>query len=138
MTILLGYQWAAAFDNAAELAAVETNVPTYRSRPLLVRDAPFDDGLIRGRADKLSETTGFQTFDWIFDLMSVAQYRYIQDTYTVGGTSYSGKLTVRTRDRDGAFANYNAVLRLPKGSELTRFRDCYRDVRLHFIIEEAL
>lgn len=133
-----GYQWIDGFNNAAGLTAIEDDVPVYQHFPLIVRDAPFNDGLLRPRADKLRETTGFQTFDWLIDILGEAQYRYIQDTYTVGGTSYSGKMTVRTRDRDGAFANYSAVLHLPMIPELRRQRDAFRDVVLHFVVEEAL
>lgn len=126
------YGWSGTPNN------VETTFPTYQGHPLIVRGRGlYDPGIIRTRADKLDYLTGFSTVIWRIKVLSVAQYNYFQDTYTVGGNSYSGKVTIRTRNTDDAFANVNAVLKMPKASTLTKHptADAYRDVEIRFVVE---
>lgn len=137
--IFQGYQWAAGFNNAAGLKAVEMDVPVFRNMPFYVHAiGSWDEGVARARADKLVTIGGFQRFAWGVDLFGDAQYNYIQSTYTAGGTGLSAKMTVRTLNRAGAFANYSAVLILPKKTELERIWNAYRSVVLQFVVEAAL
>lgn|SRR5574341_428623 len=136
-----GYQWATGFNNAAGLANVETDIVEYRNQPLIVSGrGTFDEGIIRSRSDKTAYATGFNSFTWFISVLGEDQYDDIQSSYTPGGTGYSAKMTVRTRNRSGDFANYNAVLRLPKKSELERIRGQagFRNVELRFLIDSAL
>ena len=140
MSVLLqGYQWSAGFNNAAGLKDVEVDVPAFLGKPFYIHGAgSWDEGIVRPRADKLVTITGFQRFAWTADVMSDEQYNYIQATYTPGGTGLRAKMTVRSRNRSGSFANYSAVLVLPKKSDLSRIWNAYRDVTLGFIVEAAL
>lgn len=136
--ILQGYQWASGFNNAAGLASVETDVPTYMNNPFYVHAlGAWDEGIVRTRGDMTLGVYGFQRVTWIADVMSDAQYNYIQ-AKSPGGNGLSVKMTIRTLDRASAFANYSAILHLPKKSGLERRWDAYRDVPLVFIIEAAL
>lgn len=137
--ILQGYKWAASFDNATALKNVEVDVPVFQNKPFYVHgQGSWDEGIARVRADKLISVAGFQSFIWIADIMSDEQYNYIQATYTPGGIGLSAKMTVRTLNRAGVFANYNAVLRLRKKSELERIWGAFRNVPLAFLVEAAL
>lgn len=137
--IATGYKWAAGFSNTSGLKAIERDVPTFMGKPFYVHgQGSWDEGITHMRADKLISTTGFQRFTLIADVMSDVQYNYIQATYSPGGTGLSAKMTVRTLNRSGSFANYSAVLHLPKKSDLQRVWNAFRAVPLLFIVEAAL
>lgn len=143
MAIILqpDYKWVASFNNAGNLVAVQSVVPMYQNKPMIIQGrGNWNLGNVFERADKMTTVTGFGSFFWLIKVMSVNQYDYIQDTYTVGGNSLSAKMTVRTRSKgdDTTFANYSAVLRLPKIGDLERRQDAYLNVRLTFIEEAAL
>ena len=67
----------------------------------------FNPGKIVIRLDGLTSTVGKNKQTFAMG-MTFPQYTYIRDTYCGGG--YSGKVTVRTRWMDNAWANYNATL----------------------------
>lgn len=141
MIFRLGHKIAAGWNQAGSLAYIEDAVVWYQGKPLIIRSrGGWDEGIERDRADKLSTITGFQIFEWAAPVMGANQYDNLQDTYTVGGTSLRGKVTVRTRsiNDDDTFANYNAVLVLPKRKDLERKFDAYLNVKLRFIVEAAL
>lgn len=138
MAILQGYQWATGFNNASALKSVEVDVPTFQNKPFYVHAmGGWDGGLLRPRGDKTIGVYGFQRITWIADLMSDAQYNYIQ-AKTPGGNGFSVKMTIRTLNQASVFANYSAVLQLPKKAELDRIWNAYRNVALVFTIEAAL
>lgn len=137
-SLLTGYQWASGFNNAGALLAVENDVPTFRNKPFYIHAlGSWDEGILRARADKTVIATGFNRITWIADLMSDTQYNYIQ-AKSPGGNGYSVKMTIRTLTRASAFANYSAVLQIPKKTDLDRIWNAYRNVALVFIIEAAL
>lgn len=137
--IFQGYKWAAGFDATSLLKSVEVDVPTFQNKPFYVHAlGSWDEGVTRIRADKLVGINGFTLFTWTADIMSDEQYNYIQANYTAGGNGLSGKMTVRTINGIGDFANYNAVMRLRKKSDLERIWNAYRNVPLSFVVEEAL
>lgn len=137
--LLQGYQWATGFNNVPGLKAVEMDVPTFRGKPFYVHAlGAWDPGVVRMRGDGTEGTYGFKRPTWLADVMGLAQYNYIQATYTPGGIGMSAKLTIRTRNGQDVFANFNAILYLPKKSELQRRWDAYRDAPLVFSIREAL
>lgn len=133
-------KWVASFNNAGNLVAVQSVVPTYQGKPMIIQSRGSWESVVRSKANKHSYETGFDIFVWTVPVMGVNQYDYIQDTYTVGGISLSGEMTVRTRSKqdDDTYANYSAVLRLPKQSTLRRKQDSYQNVPLRFIVEAAL
>jgi hypothetical protein len=135
------YALAAGYSSAGSLVNVETSFPTYQEHPLIVQGrGTWDDGIERERADKLSTLTGFQIFKWKLPVMSMAQYDYAQDTYTTGSNGLRGKVTVTTRSiaDDDTWANYNAVMHLPKRTDLERKQDAFLDVEIIFVVHEAL
>lgn len=137
-SLVQSYQWASGFNNAAGLVAVALDVPTFNNMPFYVHSlGSWDDGILRNRADKTLGRYGYQRLTWIADVMSDTQYNYIQ-AKSPGGNGFSVKMTIRTLTQASAFANYSAVLHLPKKSELNRIWDAYRSVPLLFIIEAAL
>ena len=134
-----GYQWATGLNNAGGLANIEDDVPRYQGEPFIIQGrGALSSGIIRQRADSSLYTTGLVTFVWIAPIMSEAQYDYIQDTYTVGGNSLYGLMTVRTLNDATTFANYNATMQIPDRSELTRKRNAFQDVTITFTNVEAL
>lgn len=135
-----GLKWATGFNNAAGLVSVEDTAPTYMGSGLILMARPVDDGIKRARPDKLNYTTGFQTIVWVAAAMSDDQYNYIQDTFTVGGISYSGKMTIRTQIQanTATYANYSVVLDLPKPNELERVPGGFLNVEIRYIVEAAL
>jgi hypothetical protein len=135
------YSLAAGYDAAGSLVNVETGFPTYQGHPLIVQGrGTWDEGVERDRADKLSTLTGFQTFKWLIPVMGVSQYEYAQLTYTTGGNSLRGKVTVKTRSLadDDTYANYNAVMHLPKRADLERKQNAFVKVEILFVVESAL
>jgi hypothetical protein len=135
------YQWASGFGNTEAFVNVEDDVTKYRNKPLIVSGrARFDDGILRTRADLLRYLTGLKSFTWTVPVMSIAQYEYIQTNYTVGGNSFSGRMTIKTRISDDTYADFNAILYLPKQPELTRTRtgDAFQNVTLTFVNAESV
>lgn len=136
--ILQGYQWASGFNNASGLVAVEVDVPSFMNNPFYVHAlGAWDEGVVRTRGDMTLGAYGFQRPTWIADIMSDVQYNYIQ-AKTPGGNGLSVKMTIRTLNQASVFANFSAVLHLPKKSDLERRWDAYKNVPLVFVIEAAL
>lgn len=133
-------KWVTSFNNAANLVVVQSVVPMYQGEPMIIQSRGRWESIVRTRADKHLYETGFDIFSWLVPVMGVNQYDYIQDNYTVGGVGLSGNMTVRTRSKqdDDTYANYSAVLHLPKQNTLTRKQDAYLNVLLRFIVEAAL
>jgi hypothetical protein len=133
------YRIAAGHNNTAGLVNVEDIAPP-GDRAFYPPSAysSYNVGAIRLRLDGTAYTAGMPSVEWLFDVMTRAQWRYLQDTYTVGGNSHSGKVTVRTRDMDGAYTNYNAVMILPRLVDLERSFTLYRRVIVRFIRLEAV
>lgn len=132
------YRIVVAFNNAPNLVNIEIAIPLYRDKPLIVQGIPLDGGIHRIGADKSIYRTGFSMIEWLAPCMGRNQYYFIQDTYTRGGNSFDGPVTIRTRFDDTTFANYSATLQLPKPSTLQRKYDSYLGVMLRFVIEAIL
>lgn len=127
------YAIAAGHDNAVNLVNIETIKPTgdkFFVPPQAY--SSFDDGILRVRADVARYTTGRKSFTWPLRVLTVAQYRYLMTNYSTGGNSYSGLVTVKTRNPAGAYANFNATLFLPELPDLTRRYLTFRDITLIF------
>lgn len=132
------YKWAIGFNNVAGYTIVESDVPLYQNKPMIVQGrGRFEDGDPFERADAAISTLGKPLFTWLVPVMGLNQYAYIR-AKAPGGTGYYVRMTVRTRNSLDAFANYSATLQIPRPSELERKRDSYRNVLLRFVVEAAL
>lgn len=128
------YALAYGNNNAASLQSIESITPSGDRGFVAVQGySSYDEGIVNVRQDGLIYISGYPTAAWVFSALTRKQYQYLQSNYTVGGTSLSGYVTVRTRKEDGTFANFNAVLLLPKLPELNRRRKLYQDVTIRFV-----
>lgn len=127
------YKIVSGWNNASTLRSIESIIPS-NDKPFPPPNAysGFDAGQAIIRGDGQIYLAGFGAFSWAFKGLTRAQYQYLMATYSTGGNSYSGKVTVRSRIQDGTFANYNAILLLPKLPELQRTRTVYQDVEIRF------
>lgn len=140
MTVIFqpDYQWAAGFNNVAGFVTVQSDVPSYQNKPMIIQSrGRFVDGELFERADGVIVTLGESGFSWLIPVMGITQYAYIR-AKSPGGTGYYVKQTVRTRNSLDAFANYSAILHIPRPSDLERRSDVYRNVVLRWIVEAAL
>ena len=116
-------QIAVGNDNAAGLSAFETVMASYDTfRTLHPGIAPFswgryNPGQFRILGDGTIYQAGYASIEWVIGFMTRAQLRGLSDDYCAGG--YSGKVTIKDRLDDATtYANYNAVIILPKLTEL--------------------
>lgn len=116
-------QIAVGNDNAAGLSAFETVLASYdtfrTSHPGLapLTWGQYNPGQYRVRGDGTVFLAGTPSIEWIVGIMTRAQLRGLMDDYCAGG--YSGKVTIKDRLDDATtYANYNAVMILPKLTEL--------------------
>ena len=108
------FSLAAGHNNAAGLVNVENILPS-SDRYFWPPKTPggFNPGELIGRADDIIVTVGYASFVWVFDVLTLAQYNYLITTYSTGGNTYSGKVTVRTVNAANSYANYNATMKIP-------------------------
>lgn len=128
------YAIAAGWNNVAGLRNIESITPIGDKsfRPPNAYSA-FNPGTLRLRADGIAYTEGFASTAWTFSALTRAQYQYLMTNYSIGGNSYSGKVTIRTMTPAGTYANYNAVVLLPIMPDLDRAFKIYRNVQIKFI-----
>lgn len=134
------YKIAAGHNQAGSLINIETIKPTGDRYFLYPTFAPnrLVRGILRKRADGANYLTGLSQLTWLFAGMTRKQWRYLQDTYTTGGNSYSGPVTVRSQNEDGTYTNYNAILNLPQMSTLQYKPGGFENVEILFNHLEAL
>lgn len=95
------YQIAAGHNNAAGLTAVNQLTDGNGVRLVFPRAWPFhEEGELVIRANATPAYVGYAKQDWLFAVLTKAQYYLLRSTYT-------GLVTVKT-DITTAFANYNA------------------------------
>lgn len=132
------YQIAAGHDNAAGLVNIEAITPSGDKTfypPAGV--GTYNPGEFRIRGDVSLYIAGEASCEWVFSSLTRAQVRYLMTTYCA--SSYSGKVTIRTKtDNINTYANYNAVMVLPKLTETERNYTRYRNYRIRFIQVTAL
>lgn len=96
------YQIAAGHNNAVGLAAVNTLTDSNGIKLFMPRALPFHQrGERRPKTNAAMSYAGYNTQDWEFRVLLLAQYILLRDTYT-------GLITVKT-DLGSGFANYNAT-----------------------------
>lgn len=133
------YKLASGYDNEAGFQNVETIIPKYTNRVSFYPKGRgnFDEGIMRFRADGSVYFTGYQSFTWPLDLLTYAQWVYLQTNYCTGGTGLSGKVTVATRIPVGTYSNYNAIMILPKLSESDKLYGGIKHTEIKFVHAEA-
>lgn len=132
------YRIAAGNNNAAGLVNIESITPT-SDKPFSAPNnfGQFDPGQFRIRADGKVYVAGFGVASWVFSAMTKAQYRYLMETYC--NNSYSGLVTIRTRTDDpDTYANYNAVMILPKLPEMRKVTSGFADCSVRFMRLESI
>ena len=88
----------------------------------------FNPGTFRLRVDGQNYNTGFPSADWHLDTFFRPQYQLTQASYTVGGNSFSGDVSIVTYNTAGTLTKYNAVMILPTLPTLERNFTAYRNV----------
>ena len=113
------YQIAVGNDNPGGLAKLEGLVVSGASLPFPpVTNFQFvDPGVFRIRANGIIFVSGFVSLTWRLDGgIDAVMEKYLRDTYC--GSGYSGLVTIKTDlETNGTYANYNAVMYLPKRPE---------------------
>lgn len=135
---IYSYAIAVGNDNAAGLVNIENITPSGDKTfypPAGV--GTYDPGQFRLRGDQTLYISGHASCEWVFRKLTRAQVRYLMDTYC--GSSYSGKVTITTKtDNANTYANYNAVMILPKLNESGRNYTIYTDYRVRFVKVESI
>lgn len=104
--------------DAMTLTAIEAITPS-GDRPFLpVRSyGTYDIGDRRTRLNGRPYFAGVSSVQFISEVMTIAQFKYLKTTYCAGG--YSGLVTINVRlDDPATYAEYDATLILPKENEL--------------------
>lgn len=130
------YAVAPNHNNAAGLVTVYTTAVSGKYFARLQGAGTFDPGEERIYVDGTRDDVGEGLFTWLSTWMTWAQYEYILATPLQGRRS--NRVTVRTRLNGAAYANYNAILTMPKTSELTRVFGYYTDVVWRFTQVNAI
>lgn len=133
------YQLAVGNNNAAGLAVLEGVTPSGDTRPFLYPQVypNWDPGTFKTRADGTLYVAGFAATRWVYAVLTKLQVAYLMTTYCNGG--WSGAVTVRLRlGTPSTYANYNAILRLPKFTDTQMQQRYFRDYPLTFTRLEAL
>lgn len=133
------YQWVLNLNNAVNLVAVQSVVPTFQNKPMIIQGrGRFIDGTPFERADEAITILGKARFSWLIPVMSTVQYAFMRNTYASGG--YFARMTVRTRNSLDSFANYSATLQIPTLETIgeSRRSDVYRNVVLNFVVRAVL
>lgn len=129
------YQIAPGNNNAAAFRVLEGYIPAGDTRAFApCRTWPnYDPGDLQIDGLGLDAYDGYPTTAWLLAFCTPLQDAWLSDTHCSGGRS--GLVTIRTlTSRFGTFANFNAVLRLPKlaNSEFIANGKNIRNYRLTF------
>jgi hypothetical protein len=138
------YQIAAGNNNTAGLTAVNALTDANGVKLVYPRALPYhEEGELVIRANSTPAYRGFDTQDWLFSVLLIAQYELLRNTYT-------GQVTIKTSLDGSTFANYNAAAWIDEktagqyayaqGSVYTSgfTGPCLRGIRLHLLRLEAL
>lgn len=96
------YQIAAGHDNAGGLTAVSSLTDANSVSLVMPRAIPYHEaGELVIRTNASPAYRGYDSQDWEFSVLLLAQYTLLRNTYT-------GLVTVKTTLDGATFANYNA------------------------------
>ena len=111
-TITPDYRLAAGHDNPGGLTRLDELSDGDGVRFVMPRGLPYRNrGQRRFRTDGSVARIGHDQTQWLFQVMTIAQYRYMLD-------NYEGLVTIRHPLSQTTFANYNAALWWPDEIEL--------------------
>ena len=127
----IGYGWNLPDGSLTNVEALTDN----QGRRLYPPSAysSWNPGTSRLRTDGNIYQTGFTGVEWEFDTFWREWYQVWQSTFTVGGTSYGGNVTIKTPSPAGTFTAYSGVMILPPLSELERNLTSYKKVKISFM-----
>jgi hypothetical protein len=92
----------------------------------------YDPGQRKVRGDGTILMVGFPLVTWEFDVITRLQHEYLIATYSTGGNTYSGKVTINTRLGTSTYVRYNAVMIIPKPIEADGATYAFRNYRVLF------
>lgn len=122
---------AAGWNNAVSLTNIGLIVPSSHIAFVEPIARPnYNPGIQRIRLDALTYSAGYPSQTWLMGFLSFIHYDYLLSTYCGGGQS--GKVTVRLRYRNHAYANYNAILNVPIPDPSQSTGQGYQNVGLIF------
>lgn len=135
------YQIAAGNNNAAGLTAFEEIVPSGEDMYFIAPSGAggYDPGVFEIRGNGTATFNGFKRQVLTFSYCTFPIANHLNDTYCSG--NYNGLVTLRTKlEPDDSFANYNAIMYLPKPSEwqVGRSRDHIAPYPIRFLKLEAI
>jgi len=77
---------------------------------------------------------GYPIATWTFKAISIAVWDDLKTTYL--GGEHSGETYIETRDDEGNYTQWRAVMTLPDSADLNRWGEVYRDVTIEFLLIE--
>lgn len=92
----------------------------------------YDPGQRKVRGDGTILMVGFPVVTWEFDVITRLQHEYLIATYSTGGNTYSGKVTINTRLGTSSYSRMNAVMVIPKPVETDGATYAFRNYRVLF------
>lgn len=92
----------------------------------------YDPGQRKVRGDGTILMVGFPVVTWVFDVITRLQHEYLIATYSTGGNTYSGKVTINTRLGTSTYVRMNAVMIIPKPVEVDGPVYAFRNYRIEF------
>lgn len=92
----------------------------------------YDPGQRKVRGDGTILMVGFPVVTWVFDVITRLQHEYLIATYSTGGNSYSGKVTINTRLGTSSYSRMNAIINIPKPIEADGPTYAFRNYRVEF------
>jgi hypothetical protein len=101
------YKLAAGNDNAGGLVLVTSITDANGVNYVMPQGLPYRFRGVRAIAlNGVMNFIGFNSAEWLFSVMTLAQYAKMLSTY-------EGLVTIRHGQTSASFANYNAVLTMP-------------------------
>lgn len=127
------YAIASGYNNAAGLVNIE--LLSAGGKLFYAVAVAGSDVDLKTQEDGVGFESGFPQLVWTSNVTR-AQYAYIRDTVLSG--SYSAPVTIRSRYDDTSYANYNAILTIPRTRQLKRNYDLYEQMEWTFTRVVAL
>ena len=122
------YKIAAGYNVALNsLVNIETIKPTNDQYFYAPKAIPYGSpGAKKVKLNGVSYRSGYPYVDWLFGVLTRAQYEYLKTTYCSGG--YTGLVTVYTTVSGSTYARYNAVIDVPETAAITDGFYAYKNV----------
>lgn len=109
----IGVGWDVAFGSLTVLTSIVVSGQPIFGPEVIPHYSP---GIYKFQGNGLVKTLGYQTVQWMFGILTYAQYAYLSTTYCGGG--FSGKVTVWTNLGTPTYVRVNAIMVLPDQKNL--------------------